>query len=336
MEEKVVKGKPRRRKKRRKRKYKYGRLKLNTICGIADILNCVMCMIQLFMLFASVPKIVTTVLPFLSVLFVVSLVLHLIGAHYTNVHKMSIYGHASGITGSALALVLPEVGGSISIIFFLFAIFKMFTKQMYLDIPKRKIPPFYKNKKVLAGFFFSALLSMFVVKDIYDAGRTETKKTTATTATVSSSAEEDGEGTEDKASATIAFGKKYKGERFEITVKDLVEETTLSDDNWSGYEAGEDMKYAMVEVNIKNISKEAQSFDFTHFRISTGDTEEMYYYPSVLSIEKAIDFETLDPGATKEGYLIYEVDEKFKPESKVLRYSGNAGSGSEEIDFKLK
>lgn len=125
-------------------------------------------------------------------------------------------------------------------------------------------------------------------------------------------------------------------ENIELTVNDISSAKKVTDD--SGYleynPDGEDNRFIILHVTIKNIAKEMISLDSSSFQLYSGDVQ---YSPTIIIVKDGLNFDGINPGVQIKRRIFFDVPKdvadaknlKLKLGSSIFSQTG----GHLEIDL---
>lgn len=132
----------------------------------------------------------------------------------------------------------------------------------------------------------------------------------------------------------IAFNKYVKSDNFILSVNKIGMKKEIIENDYMGYKS-DSGKFAIINITIKNVGKELISLDSGYFKLVAKNGAE--YSPSFLLglSNKYIDFESMNPGISTTGNLVFEVPSNFKLSNAILKFSGT-GLFTEDTNFSLE
>ena len=187
---------------------------------------------------------------------------------------------------------------------------------------------YYEKKPIYKRWWFILLVLLVIIGIIGNIGKDKNNISGTTKTSVSNE--------KDKIEK-FKIGDIVNTKNIELTVNDKTSASSVSDK--SGFLSfkpnGEDNKFLILHVTIKNISKEMISLDSGSFQLYSEDTQ---YSPTMVMVDDGLNYDSINPGVKIKKRVFFDVPKDIA-ESKNLKlklgstFFSNTG-GNIEIDLK--
>jgi hypothetical protein len=122
----------------------------------------------------------------------------------------------------------------------------------------------------------------------------------------------------------VPLGPAVNTAKFEILVNGSSSTTQINASQFLSYEPDAGNEYVIINVSLKNISNEMESFNCSDFQLITLDGS-IQYSPSSLVVTSGDEtffwFDSLNPGTAKTGNVVFELPQGIDLSTLKLRYN---------------
>lgn len=205
----------------------------------------------------------------------------------------------------------------------------------------KEVRPFYKEPKNRVIAILSIIIIVLLVnlagEDQSEAQNSD--KTVESSTRISESGEGESQQSSDSApkeETEIPYGAAGESDGLSLIVNEVTESDSINAvGGYGSYKPDEGAKFALVNINLKNVGDKAVSTSNGWFKLVAGET---VYSPSTLIVtgtdQNFITFESINPGLEQNGYLAFEVPKDFDVRAATLRFDGT-GIFDDPIVFLL-
>lgn len=185
---------------------------------------------------------------------------------------------------------------------------------------------YYERKPIYKRWWF-ILLVILIILGIIGSRGSKNENSSSGTKTAESKKEE---------VKTFKIGDMVNTKNIELTVNDISSAKKVTDD--SGYleykPDGDDNRFIILHVTIKNIAKEMISLDSSSFQLYSGDVQ---YSPTMIIVKDGLNLDGINPGVQIKRRIFFDVPKdvadaknlKLKLGSSIFSQTG----GHLEIDL---
>lgn len=141
---------------------------------------------------------------------------------------------------------------------------------------------------------------------------------------------------ESQKNRVISYGDEGDSEGLTLKIIDKEERTAIDTmGGYSIYKPEDGGKFALINITLKNNANRSKGTNNSYFKLVKGDVT---YAPSTLIItgtnERFFTFESLNPGLSASGYIVFEVPQDFSFEEAQIRFDGT-GLFNDPLVFEL-
>lgn len=204
------------------------------------------------------------------------------------------------------------------------------SKKRYIEKVYIVKKPFYRR------WWFWVICLIFITTVIGILSDNETTNNNKATAIATQSSKNSDIKNNEAPQRIISFGEEGDSEGLSLKIVDKEERDSIEAmGGYSRYTPEDGGKYALVNITLKNNGNESKGTNNGYFKLVK---DEKTYTPSTLIVtgtdERFFTFESLNPGLSASGFIVFEVPKEFTFDGAQIRFDGT-GIFNDPIIFNL-